>query len=119
VALCDAFGIEPSDGTNKPDYVTAAVENIDASDIRAFAEENFDKDLSYPVDNSQENLYERFGGKPLDYDTFDDSAEAITAWENGDYESLLAHNLADVEMTTFLTERLLDVCAFPRVRRLN
>lgn len=119
VALCDAFGVAPSDGTNKPDYVTAAVENIDAGDIRSFAEENFDKDLSYPVDNSQENLYERFGGKPLDYDTFEDSSEAVTAWESGDYEGLLAHNLADVVMTTFLTERLLDVCAFPRVRRLN
>jgi hypothetical protein len=119
VALCNDHAIEPNGGTNKPDYVTAAVENIEAEEIRAYAEENFDKSLSYPVDNSQENLYERFGGAPLDYDGFEDSSEAITAWENGDYKALLAHNLADVVMTNFLTERLLDVCAFPRVRRLN
>lgn len=116
--LCAIHGVEPDGGTNMDHYVSAAVENIDGEEIRAFADE-IGESISYPVDNSQENLYERFGGDSLDYDGYEDSSEAITAWEEGDYESLLAHNLADVVMTNYLTDRLLEVCAFPRVRRLN
>lgn len=116
--LCDEMGIEV-EGTYKADYVDAVeASSLTTGDVIAFAEEN-GLDVPLGTDNSQEALYEAFGGEKLGYDSFESSAEAVSAWQNGEYEAVLAHNLADVVMTQFITERLLEVCAFPRIRTLS
>jgi len=51
--------------------------------------------------NGQKDLvgvYDQLRGMPS-CDPFDDSSEAVDAFENGEWESLLRHNLADIQRT--------------------
>ncbi|WP_248299463.1 hypothetical protein [Halorhabdus amylolytica] len=41
-------------------------------------------------------------GELSDHDPFDDSQEAVAAFQNGQFEDLLAHNLADILRTKAL-----------------
>lgn len=50
-----------------------------------------------------ETVYETLvGGRLTRLDPFEDSREAVTAYREGDFEALLAHNLADVRRTDAL-----------------
>lgn len=57
--------------------------------------------------NDLVDVYDQLKGMPS-CDPFDDSSEAVDAFENGEWESLLRHNLADIQRTlelARLTER--------------
>jgi len=50
-----------------------------------------------------EHVYDELIGGPLGaHDPFEDSAEAVTAFERGEFESLLQHNIADILRTDAL-----------------
>ena len=54
---------------------------------------------------------ELIGAGLNDLDPFADSAEAVTAWENGAYESLLTHNVADIRRTRALMHLAEQYCS--------
>jgi hypothetical protein len=47
--------------------------------------------------NTLTGVYEELLGKELtEFDPYTDSEEAVEAWEEGDFESLVRHNVADI-----------------------
>jgi hypothetical protein len=54
-----------------------------------------------------------------DYDPFDDSAEAVDAWEQSNYVDLLAHNLSDVRRSQVLAEEVEAVVPKADLRMKN
>lgn len=53
--------------------------------------------------NDLVGVYNRLAGD-IDYDPFEDSKEAVTAFENTEWVPLVIHNLADIERTLELAE---------------
>jgi DNA polymerase elongation subunit (family B) len=57
-------------------------------------------------------VYEELIGAGLgDVDPFTDSAAAVTAWENGNFEQLILHNIADIRRTRALMELAERYCS--------
>jgi uncharacterized protein YprB with RNaseH-like and TPR domain len=57
-------------------------------------------------------VYEELIGAGLnDLDPFTDSSEAVTAWEEGAYEPLIIHNVADIRRTRALMELAERYCS--------
>lgn len=57
-------------------------------------------------------VYEQLiGGWLTDLDPFENSAEAVPAWEEGNFEALLLHNLADIRRTMALTRLAERYCS--------
>lgn len=63
-------------------------------------------------ENSLSGVYGELIGLGLNgLDPFADSAEAVTAWEKGRYESLITHNVADIRRTRALMELAERYCS--------
>lgn len=63
-------------------------------------------------DNSLETTYaELVAGGLNESDPYDDSAEAVTDWQNGEFEALLRHNLADIRRTRALVDVAEQYCS--------
>ena len=59
-----------------------------------------------------EHVYDELvGGELGDHDPFDDSAEAVAAFERGEFESLLQHNIADILRTDALARVAEQYCS--------
>ena len=59
-----------------------------------------------------EHVYEELGGGELTAcDPFDDSAEAVTAFEAGEFDSLVQHNIADILRTDALATVAEQYCS--------
>jgi len=57
-------------------------------------------------------VYEELIGTGLnELDPFTDSSEAVTAWEEGAYEPLIIHNVADIQRTRALMELAEQYCS--------
>jgi hypothetical protein len=57
-------------------------------------------------------VYEELIGARLnELDPFTDSREAVTVWENGAFEPLLTHNVADIRRTRALMELAERYCS--------
>lgn len=54
-----------------------------------------------------DGVYEIFG-EDIDWDPYEESVEAVEAWQGGDYESVLKHNLADIARTAEILEMVFD-----------
>lgn len=55
------------------------------------------------TENTLEDVYEELiGGDLTDLDPFNESSESVNAWKDGDFESVLLHNLADIRRTRAL-----------------
>jgi uncharacterized protein YprB with RNaseH-like and TPR domain len=64
------------------------------------------------TENSLDGVYEELIGSSLsDVDPFTDSAAAVTAWENGNFEQLVLHNVADIRRTRALMELAERYCS--------
>lgn len=62
--------------------------------------------------NTLVGVYDELVGDGLSaLDPFDDSAEAVEAWETGDFERLLLHNVADVRRTRALADLAERYCS--------
>lgn len=76
-------------------------------DIQAVIEARFNT-----TDGTLETTYEELiAGRFTELDPFADSAEAVTAWEEGDFEPLLLHNLADIKRTRALARLAEQYCS--------
>lgn len=47
---------------------------------------------------------ERVGAEHRAIDPFEDSSAAVGAWQNGDFEAVVLHNVADIRRTRALTD---------------
>lgn len=64
------------------------------------------------TEDTLDGVYEELIGAGLgDVDPFADSAEAVTAWENGAFEQLVLHNVADIRRTRALMELAERYCS--------
>jgi uncharacterized protein YprB with RNaseH-like and TPR domain len=54
---------------------------------------------------------ELIGAGLNELDPFTDSSEAVTAWESGDYDALITHNVADIRRTRALMELAERYCS--------
>lgn len=64
------------------------------------------------VDDSLPDVYaELIGGELTRLDPFTDSAEAVDAWEQGNFEALVTHNLADIRRTRALMDLAERYCS--------
>lgn len=68
-------------------------------DVVEFAENELEGDTPLGDDNTLDGVYEMIEKDTLDYEPFDSSSEAVTAWENGNVRDIALHNAADLEMT--------------------
>jgi hypothetical protein len=63
-------------------------------------------------EDTLDGVYEELIGAGLgDLDPFDDSAEAVTAWQAGDFEPLVLHNVADIRRTRALMDLAERYCS--------
>jgi len=63
-------------------------------------------------DATLEHVYEELvGGDLTEHDPFEDSSEAVTAFETGDFESLVQHNIADILRTDALATVAEQYCS--------
>jgi len=63
-------------------------------------------------EDTLDGVYEELIGAGLgDVDPFTDSATAVTAWEDGDFQRLLLHNVADIRRTRALMEVAEQYCS--------
>jgi uncharacterized protein YprB with RNaseH-like and TPR domain len=64
------------------------------------------------TEDTLDGVYEELIGTGLsDVDPFTDSAAAVTAWENGNFEQLVLHNIADIRRTRALMELAERYCS--------
>lgn len=64
------------------------------------------------TDNSLVEVYdELIGGGLGDIDPFDDSAKAVNAWEAGEFEPIVLHNVADIRRTRALMDLAERYCS--------
>jgi len=64
------------------------------------------------TEDTLDGVYTELIGAGLsDVDPFSDSAEAVNAWENGNFEQLLLHNIADIRRTRSLMELAERYCS--------
>ena len=77
---------------------------IDAMDV-------FEKRFK-TTENTLTGVYEELIGRDLtDLDPFTDSKEAVGAWEKGDFEDLVLHNIADIRRTRALMQLAERYCS--------
>jgi hypothetical protein len=83
--------------------MNSLIDNADytEADIKSWARET---DQSVPTKSRKEldEIHDLFFDNepdPTDYDPFDDSAEAVETYNDGDWRSVLLHNIADVRRT--------------------
>jgi uncharacterized protein YprB with RNaseH-like and TPR domain len=63
-------------------------------------------------ENTLDGVYEELIGNGLsDIDPFTDSATAVTAWESGDFDQLVLHNIADIRRTRALMDLAERYCS--------
>jgi hypothetical protein len=64
------------------------------------------------TENTLDGVYEELIGSGLgNVDPFTDSAAAVTAWENANFEQLVLHNVADIRRTRALMELAERYCS--------
>lgn len=64
------------------------------------------------TENTLDGVYEELIGSGLgNVDPFTDSAAAVTAWENANFEQLVLHNVADIRRTRTLMELAERYCS--------
>jgi len=64
------------------------------------------------TEDTLDGVYEELIGAGLgELDPFTDSAAAVTAWENGNFEQLVLHNIADIRRTRALMELAERYCS--------
>jgi len=71
----------------------------------------FEKRFNTSVDTLSGVYGELIGSGLNDLDPFADSGEAVTAWENGAYEPLITHNVADIRRTRALMDLAERYCS--------
>lgn len=97
-AFAEEKGYEDeASGLNKAPLADLLNTNLSADEIQAWAEAN-DRDVPTTDDGSLDGVYDYL------YDTeypdpFEDSVEAVEAWENGYYSEVLVHNITDTVKT--------------------
>lgn len=64
-------------------------------------------DLPTKTENTLDGIYELLVGEEVE-DPFDSSAEAVSAFNNGEIEDLLVHNIIDLYKTRRLTQAIID-----------
>ena len=79
-------------------------DGIPYADLLPLVRRRFNTTASGDERNDLESAYETLiGGQLTDRDPFSESSEAVDAFDAGDFESLLAHNVADVLRTKALS----------------
>lgn len=94
----DMFGLWPEvSDLNKSPLAERLNEELSQEQMEEWAEET-GNDLPTTDDGSLDGVYAYLYDDELP-DPFDDSAEAVDAWENGNYPALLTHNITDTVKT--------------------
>lgn len=93
----ERYGIDVTDMDKQAIQDTLNSE-LSQEEIETWARET-DNDIPTSTTTAQDDIYEILGGS-TEADPFEDSVEAVAAWQNGEYRDLLRHNILDVDMTT-------------------
>lgn len=99
-----SIGMDIPNSSNKGEDIEKIKENgYDDDALRAYALEH-EIDFSVTI-NDLDGVHDHlFGEDECGYDPYDDSEEAVAAFNNGDFETLLQHNLADIIRTRNIVE---------------
>ena len=87
-----------------------------ASELNAFLDEN-NHDQPTSTEQSLDGIFELLGDGIMYPDPFDDSSEAVTAFENGNIEDVIAHNICDLMKTVYLFEMVTEYVSNEERRR--
>lgn len=89
---------EEADGLNKSPLADLLNDHLTPAEMEQWAEEH---DLGLPTNDvtTLDEVYEYIFADDILEDPFEDSSEAVDAWEEGDYDSLLIHNILDAVKT--------------------
>lgn len=86
-------------------------DGIPYADLLPLIQDRFNTTTADDAQNDLVGAYESLIGGPYTAeDPFDDSSEAVTAFEAEEYEALLAHNIADVLRTRALASLAKQYC---------
>lgn len=81
------------------------------ADVMPIFQNRFNTTTDDESGDDLEHTYETLvDGEVTDLDPFDDSGEAVAAFEDGEFETLLQHNVADVLRTAALAEVAEQYC---------
>lgn len=89
--------------THAIDWPFGSLPYVDVMDV-------FEKRFN-TTENTLCGVYEELIGRGLNLDPFTDSAAAVTTWQNGRFEPLLTHNVADIRRTRALMDLAERYCS--------
>lgn len=89
--------------THAIDWPFGSLPYVDVMDV-------FEKRFN-TTENTLCGVYEELIGRGLNLDPFTDSAAAVTTWQNGRFEPLLTHNVADIRQTRALMDLAERYCS--------
>jgi len=108
--FADWMGVEYDSDMTKDEIKTViASTQYDPQKIIDWATETEREDIPTKDYSDQVGVYKALTGDVHKYDPWANSANAVTAFEDGNFTDLILHNLADVVKTTELTEMAINL----------
>lgn len=107
--FADWMGVEWDSSMSKSEISNAIADTqYDFRKIREWVDETDREEVPTYNYNDQVGIYQALFDEVHEYDPWTDSANAVTAFHEGDFVPLALHNLADVVKTKELTDAAVD-----------